>query len=120
MLLTNHALEDLTAQKTDIQHGFCKKSEKAFVCCTPVSSLRVPDLSTPLLGCHLLLWSALTGDCADQVVATVIFPQDESPMTLPQAVEALFGQHFTSLTAAKKAIRRKELLVAGKVCNTTR
>ncbi len=55
-----------------------------------------------------------------QVVATVIYPHDEPPAPLPRAVEAMLAQHFSSVTAAKKAIRRREILVAGKVCNTSR
>ena len=55
-----------------------------------------------------------------QVVATVMYPHDEPPAPLPRAVEAMLGQHFSSVTAAKKAIRRREILVAGKVCNTSR
>jgi len=55
-----------------------------------------------------------------QVVATVIYPHDEPPAPLPRAVEAMLAQHFSSVTAAKKAIRRREVLVAGKVCNTSR
>ncbi|KAL0021881.1 hypothetical protein WJX77_010589 [Trebouxia sp. C0004] len=55
-----------------------------------------------------------------QVVATVIYPHDEPPTPLPRAVEAMLAQHFSSVTAAKKAIRRREVLVAGKVCTTSR
>ncbi len=55
-----------------------------------------------------------------QIVATVIYPHDEPPAPLPRAVEAMLAQHFSSVTAAKKAIRRREILVAGKVCNTSR
>ena len=55
-----------------------------------------------------------------KVVATVIYPHDEPPAPLPRAVEAMLAQHFSSVTAAKKAIRRREILVAGKVCNTSR
>ena len=55
-----------------------------------------------------------------QVVATVTYPHDEPPAPLPRAIEAMLAQHFSSVTAAKKAIRRREILVAGKVCNTSR
>lgn len=55
-----------------------------------------------------------------QVVASVTYPHDESPVTLPKAVETMLAQHFGTVTAAKKAIRRKEILVAGKVCDTSR
>ena len=55
-----------------------------------------------------------------QVVASVTHPHDESPVTLPKAVETMLAQHFGTVTAAKKAIRRKEILVAGKVCDTSR
>lgn len=55
-----------------------------------------------------------------QVVATVIYPSDEPPAPLPRAVETMLAQHFGTVTAAKKAIRRREVLVAGKVCNTSR
>ena len=55
-----------------------------------------------------------------QVVATVIYPYDEPPAPLPRAVETMLAQHFGTVTAAKKAIRRREILVAGRVCNTSR
>ena len=55
-----------------------------------------------------------------QVMASVIYPHDEPPVTLPKAVETMLSQHFGTVTAAKKAIRRREILVAGKVCDTSR
>ena len=55
-----------------------------------------------------------------QVMVSVIYPHDEPPVTLPKAVETMLSQHFGTVTAAKKAIRRREILVAGKVCDTSR
>lgn len=55
-----------------------------------------------------------------QVIASVVYPYDEPPVTLPRAVETMLSQHFATITAAKKAIRRREILVAGKVCDTSR
>ena len=59
-------------------------------------------------------------DVLMQVMDTVTLPHDEPPVLLPQAAKTFLKKHFTSLTAAKKAVRRKELLVEGKICNTTR
>lgn len=67
-----------------------------------------------------IITHASTVDDAVQVMDTMILPHDEAPMLLPQAAETFMKKHFTSLTAAKKAIRRKELLVEGKICNTSR
>ena len=55
-----------------------------------------------------------------RVIASVTYPHDEPPSPLPKAVETMLAQHFSTTTAAKKAIRRREILVAGKVCNTSR
>ena len=55
-----------------------------------------------------------------QIVATVIYPHDEAPAPLPRAVETMLAQHFSTITAAKKAIRRREIVVAGKICTTSR
>lgn len=55
-----------------------------------------------------------------QVIASVVYPHDEPPVTLPRAAETMLIQHFATITAAKKAIRRREILVAGKVCDTSR
>ena len=51
----------------------------------------------------------------NHVVATVIYPFDEAPVPLSKAVGTMLAQHFSTATAAKKAIRRKEILVDGKL-----
>lgn len=55
-----------------------------------------------------------------RVIASVTYPHDEPPVTLPKAVETLLAEHLSTVTAAKKAIRRREILVSGKVCDTSR
>ena len=55
-----------------------------------------------------------------QVVASVVHHPDEPPRPLPDVLLAYMVRHFDSITAAKKACRRKEVMVQGKVCTTAR
>eukprot|EP00891_Asterochloris_glomerata_P003231 jgi/Astpho2/3231/Aster-x1132 len=55
-----------------------------------------------------------------QVVASVVHHPDEPPRLLPEVLLTYMVRHFDSITAAKKACRRKEVMVQGKVCTTGR